>query len=77
MLLEGAMMSFEDVADREQLSVLTDALNEICLVTGMEASSTEGDATARLLAHLYKNGHRSAAKLRMALSPATLQARFG
>jgi hypothetical protein len=71
------MMPFEDDPDAQQLSVLTVALNEICLATGMEASSTEGDATARLLAHLYKNGHRSADKLRVALSPAILQARFG
>ena len=70
-------MPFEDVQDPEQLSVLTVALNEICRRTGIEARSTEGDATAYLLAHLYKNGHRSVDRLRVALGPETLQARFG
>jgi hypothetical protein len=70
-------MPFEDIRDPEQLSVLTVALSEICRMTDMEVRSTEGDATARLLAHLYKNGHRSTDKLRVALSPETLQARFG
>ena len=37
---------------------------------------TREDA-AQLLAHLYKNGHRTADQLKAALSPATLQARFG
>jgi len=37
---------------------------------------TREDA-AQLLAHLYKNGHRTAEQLKVALSPAILQARFG
>jgi hypothetical protein len=70
-------MPFEDVQDPEQLSILTVALYEICRRTGIDAKSFEGDATARLLAHLYKNGHRTADRLRVALSAETLQARFG
>ena len=43
--------------------------------TGLDSQTRE--ATAQLMAHLYKNGHRSADQLKAALSPATLQARFG
>jgi hypothetical protein len=67
-------MPLHDIQDRDQLAVVTEALKEICLVTGIDGQSPDGDAAARLLMHLYKNGDRSTDKLRSALSPATLQA---
>jgi hypothetical protein len=70
-------MPFKDTADHKQLAVLSAALDEICHIAGIDRQSPARDDTARLLMHLYKNGHRSADKLRAALSPTTLQARFG
>ena len=43
--------------------------------TGLDSHTRE--ATVQLMAHLYKNGHRTADQLKAALSPATLQACFG
>jgi hypothetical protein len=70
-------MPLHDIQDPGQIAVITEALREICLITGIDDHSPDGDAAARLLMHLYKNGHRSTDRLREALSPATLQARFG
>jgi hypothetical protein len=70
-------MPFEDIVHPEQIAVLTAALEEICLVAGIDAESTGRDDTARLLTHLYRNGHRTTEQLRAALDPETLQARFG
>ena len=70
-------MPFSDIADPEQLAVLTAALDEICLASGIGRQSHDRGDTAYLLIHLYKNGHRSVDKLRVALHPTTLYARFG
>ena len=51
-----------------------------CSVTYLMAPAqnpqTREDA-AQLLAHLYKNGHRTPEQLKTALGPETLQAIFG
>jgi hypothetical protein len=61
----------------EQHAIIAAALADICLVAGIEIQSPEGHDTARLLRHLYKNGHHSVDELQTALSPDTLQALFG
>jgi hypothetical protein len=66
-----------DIAGSEQSAVVAAVLDEICLTSGIEAPSPERDETARLLDHLYRNGHRTADQLRAALDPARLQALFG
>ena len=42
---------------------------------GMDEQAREH--ATQLLAHLYKNGHRTPAQLKTALHPATLEACFG
>jgi hypothetical protein len=70
-------MAPKTLVDHEQRAVLAAALKEICLTSGIEVQSREYDDAAQLLAHLYKNGHRSVEQLKSALDPATLAARFG
>ena len=61
----------------EGSAALTQVLDEICRMSGIAAPNPERDETARLLQHLYRNGHRTADELRAALGPAKLQALFG
>ena len=70
-------MSFRDSADPQQFVAVKAALEDICLVAGIDAQSPERDDTARLLMHFYRNGRRTVDQLRTALDPATLQALFG
>ena len=60
--------------DRQLSPVVAAALDE---VLGRLADAQSRADTAELLAHLYRNGHRTAAQLKAALRPEVLQARFG
>ena len=62
-------------SEDEKRSATIAALGDIFDRAGLDSQTRE--AAAQLMAHLYKNGHRSADQLKAALSPATLQARFG
>jgi hypothetical protein len=70
-------MATREIADSQQFAVLTAALDDICRIAGIEAYTRDYDDAAQLLAHLYKNGHRTPEQLRSALDPARLEARFG
>ena len=70
-------MFFRDTVDPKQSAVVAAALDDICLVAGIEAQSPEHDDIARLLMHFYKNGRRTVGQLKTAFDPATLQTLFG
>ena len=70
-------MRLRERVDPQQFAVLTAALEEICRIAGIAQHGRDYDDAAQLLAHLYKNGHRTTDQLRSALDPARLEARFG
>jgi len=70
-------MAPDEILECERFTALAAALEDICLAAGINAQSREYDDAAQLLAHLYKNGYRTADQLKSALDPARLQACFG
>jgi hypothetical protein len=70
-------MLFADESDAERVAVLNAALDEICRTCGIEADDPVRADVLGLLKHLYKNGHRTTEQLKVATSPAQLQAVFG
>ena len=70
-------MAAREIVDHHRFAVLAAALEDICRIAGIEAHSRDYDDAAQLLAHLYKNGYRTADELKSALDPARLEACFG
>jgi len=68
-------MTPSDSEDEKRSATIAAVLGDLFDRTGLDSQTLE--ATAQLMAHLYKNGHRSADQLKAALSPATLEACFG
>ena len=60
--------------DRQRAAVVAAALDEM---PGLSADVQSRADAADLLAHLYRNGFRTAEQLKAALNPDVLQARFG
>ena len=60
--------------EKEPVSVasVAAALDDICLVAGIEVQSPEHDDMSRLLMHFYRNGRRTVDQLKTAFDPATL-----
>jgi hypothetical protein len=70
-------MAPTEIVDSHRFAVLAAALEDICVIAGIEAHTRDYHDAAQLLAHLYKNGYRTPEQLRSALDPARLEARFG
>ena len=68
-------MTPSESEDEKRSATIAAVLGDIFDRASLDLQTRE--AAAQLMAHLYKNGHRSADQLKAALSPATLQARFG
>jgi hypothetical protein len=57
-------MPFHDIAEPQQLAMLSAVLNEICLAAGIEPESPEGEDAAGLLVHLHRVGCRTSVELK-------------
>ena len=68
-------MTPSDSEDEKRSATIAAVLGDISGRAGLDSQTRE--AAAQLMAHLYKNGHRTEDQLKAALSPATLQACFG
>ena len=68
-------MTPSDSEDEKRFATIAAVLADIFDQAGLDSQTRE--AAAQLLAHLYKNGHRTPEKLKVALGPETLQAIFG
>jgi hypothetical protein len=67
-------MRTSEAEDQKRSAIVAAALDDLHhLLTDVQSRAD----VAQLLAHLYKNGYRTAEQLKAALSPAVLQARFG
>jgi len=68
-------MTLGDPEHETRSATIAAVLGDILDSAGTDPQTRE-DA-AQLLAHLYKNGHRTPEQLKTALGPETLQAIFG
>ena len=66
-------MPFKDIADPEQLAMLSAVLNDICLAAGIEPESPESKGAAGLLVHLHRVGCRTSDDLKATLERVTRQ----
>ena len=60
-------MFFNGIADSEQLTILTMALDDHCRANGIDPSSKEREDVGRLIMSLFGNGAHSAEELMAAL----------
>ena len=70
-------MPFRDIADPEQLAMLTAVLNDICDEAGIEPGSDEHEEAAYLVMRFYWAGYRTADQLSTALHKAMGWERYG
>ena len=70
-------MPFRDVADPEQLAMLTAVLKDICHEAGIEPDSAEWEEAAYMVMRFYWAGYRTADQLKAALVKAMGWERYG
>ena len=70
-------MPFLGIADTRQRAILIAALEDICLVAGLEDGSPERDEAASLIMQFYGKGYRTAEELKAAFGHAIREERFG
>lgn len=70
-------MDVGKVVDQQEFAVVSAVLADLCAGTSLGQDADAYEDTARLLAHLYRNGRSTTEQLRKALDPATLQGCFG
>ena len=63
-------MPFRDIADPEQLAMLTGVVNDICDEAGIDPASPEHEEVAFMVMRFYWAGYRTAPQLKAALDKA-------
>ena len=60
-------MPFRTILDPEHRAILIRVLDDICVATGIEPQSAEGQEVASLIVHLYGCGYQTADGLKAVL----------
>jgi hypothetical protein len=70
-------MAYREKLDPDQLQLLANVLDDVCIATGIPEASPDREEVAALVMYFYDRGYRDIDELRVAMEESTRPRRYG